>query len=411
MTRIFPDFAYGPAPRDGCFWDETCKLPETPRLAGNLSADVAIIGAGFTGLNAAIRIAQAGASVVVLDANSPGWGASGRNGGFCCLGGGMLEDDEIDRRWDVAARREWREAEMAAVEQVSVFLAETRTEADVAIGGETWLAHRAKDMKSIDANAARIKENYGVDAVVHDASRLAENGMKGPFHGGLTLPIGFGLNPRKYIAGLLRAAETEGAAVRGHAKVTDVEKTDDKWVLKTERGQITARQVIVATNGYSSENIPNWLAGRYMPTQSNVLVTRPLTQSELDAQGWGTHQICYDSRNLLHYFRLLPDRRFLFGMRGGLGASKQSEKRARAAAKRDFQNMFPAWADVELEHSWSGMVCLARNRLPFVGQVPGESGLWAETVLQWVVSLGAYSVIWFWATRRNYIHGFFANHW
>jgi glycine/D-amino acid oxidase-like deaminating enzyme len=140
---------------------------------------------------------------------------------------------------------------------------------------------------------------------------------------------------------------------------------------------VNAEQVIIATNGYSSDDLPDWLAGRYIPAQSNIIVTRPMSENELGAQGWTTLQASYDSRNLLHYFRLMPDRRFLFGMRGGLTSNPGAEARARARVRRDFETMFPAWAHVETPFRWSGMVCLARNGTPFAGPVPGRPGMFA----------------------------------
>ncbi|MEO9683305.1 FAD-binding oxidoreductase, partial [Tateyamaria sp.] len=92
MIRIFSDYAYGPGPRDGCWWDETAQIESNPVLLGEEICDVVIVGGGFTGLSAAYHLGQTGASVVVVEANSIGWGASGRNGGFCCLGGGMASD-------------------------------------------------------------------------------------------------------------------------------------------------------------------------------------------------------------------------------------------------------------------------------------------------------------------------------
>ena len=115
-----------------------------------------------------------------------------------------------------------------------------------------------------------------------------------------------------------------------------------------------------------------------MPTQSSVIVTRPLTQSELAAQGWTSGQASYDTRHLLHYFRLMPDNRMLFGVRGGLMANAKSEGRAMRRARADFDRMFPAWRDVDTPHSWSGMVCIARDRMPFVGQVPDQPGMFAS---------------------------------
>ena len=98
---------------------------------------------------------------------------------------------------------------------------------------------------------------------------------------------------------------------------------------------------------------------------------------EIQSQGWFSDQMAYDSRNLLHYFRLMPDRRFLFGMRGGLISSTRSEKAIRRQLRRDFEQMFPAWSGVETTHCWSGMVCLARNLVPFVGPVPEVKGMFA----------------------------------
>jgi glycine/D-amino acid oxidase-like deaminating enzyme len=114
-----------------------------------------------------------------------------------------------------------------------------------------------------------------------------------------------------------------------------------------------------------------------MPTQSNVIVTRPLTGHEIKSQGWNSAQMAYDTRNLLHYFRLMPDGRFLFGMRGGLRSSPRAEAASRRAILRGFSKMFPAWKDVEVTHSWSGMVSIARDQLPYVGPVPNMGGVFA----------------------------------
>ena len=103
-----------------------------------------------------------------------------------------------------------------------------------------------------------------------------------------------------------------------------------------------------------------------------------MTRSELEAQGWTSQQASYDTRNLLHYFRLMPDNRMLFGVRGGLMATQGSERRALQRARRDFDAMFPAWRKIETPHAWSGMVCIARNRMPFVGEIPGTAGMFAS---------------------------------
>jgi glycine/D-amino acid oxidase-like deaminating enzyme len=373
MKQIFSDFAYGDGPRDGCWWDETCTLPQHPVLQGQLACDVAIIGGGFTGLSAALHLARAGASVILVEAQQIGWGSSGRNGGFCCLGGGKASDAMLDRKFGRDGRLEWRGAEHAAVDLVGHLVSSLDLDVDRHSTGETLVAHRARDVAEFEQHAISIAENYGVTPEIISRDQLAERGMAGPFHGAMTTPIGFGLNPRKYLHGLVAAALDAGVRLFECSAVTGIAEQ----VIKTKAGAVRAERIILATNGYSSEDLPEWMAARYMPAQSTVLVTRPLTKAEVAAQGWSTDQMAYDTRNLLHYFRLLPDRRFLFGMRGGLRASPGTEAQARAAVVRDFRQMFPAWSDVDVSHSWSGLVCLARNQLPFVGPVPGQAHLLA----------------------------------
>lgn len=365
MNRIFGDFAYGSGPRAGCWWDKTCDLPAFPELEGDISADVAIVGGGFTGLNAALTLAEAGANVVVLEAEQPGWGASGRNGGFCCLGGGKASDRFLDRHFGKDARLEWRRAEIAAIDYVAGRIDHHGWDVDRHSQGETLLAHRPM---ALDAENAALFENYGVEPQHHSL-----DGFSGTFHGAMTLPLGFALNPRKYLAGLIAALENTNARLFGKSPVRSLRS----GAAQTSKGTVRADRLILATNGYSSEDVPDWLGGRYMPAQSNVLVTRPLSRAELDAQGWQSRQMCYDTRNLLHYFRLMPDNRFLFGMRGGLFSGQRAEAGARRALVRDFRRMFPAWADVTYDGSWSGLVAMARGQLPFVGPVPGHSGLFA----------------------------------
>ncbi|MEM1074882.1 MAG: FAD-dependent oxidoreductase [Pseudomonadota bacterium] len=377
MRRIFGAYAYGAGPRTNCWWDETCGLPRVPAISGPETADVAVIGGGFTGLSAAHALARAGVDVVLLEAMEIGWGASGRNGGFCCLGGAVAEDAELDARYGKAARLTFRAAEVAAVAHVEHFVDTHALVVDRHSKGETELAHRPGEMVSLRARVTQIQENYGVTPSLIEQDQLAAHGFGGgPFYGALTIPVGFGLNPRKYHAGLLTEVRAEGVRIFAGSPVERVASTSRGHVLHCAKGKVTASDVVIATNAYSSENVPDWLAGRYMPAQSNVLVTRPMTEQELEAQGWTTPQMSYDTRNLLHYFRLMPDRRFLFGMRGGLTSGAAAEAASRRRIRRDFERMFPAWQHVDVTHMWSGMVSLARDKIPFVGAIPHANGLW-----------------------------------
>ncbi|WP_037315261.1 NAD(P)/FAD-dependent oxidoreductase [Ruegeria halocynthiae] len=370
MRRLFPDYTYGPGPRTNCWWDETIASPDWPVLRGDLNVDVAVVGGGFTGMSAALHLAEAGVSVAVLEAETPGWGASGRNGGFCCTGGSKLSQNAMIRRFGDAAAQSYAQAEAEAVQLVAGLLNTHQIDAETHSKGETKLAHNPRAMEKLRRSA----EGAGK---LHEAADLPGLGFGDMFYGGYTDPIGFGLNPRKYLFGIANVAQAHGAKLYQQSTVETLQKTPSGFDVQTRSGRVRAENVLICTNGYSSEDLPPWLSGRYMPTQSTVLVTRPLSESELHAQGWTSDQMSYDTRNLLHYFRLMPDRRFLFGMRGGLRSSAGAEAAIRQQAQRDFRNMFPEWAGVEVTNMWSGMVCMSRSLTPYAGPIPGQPGMFA----------------------------------
>ncbi len=375
MRRIYENAAYR-NPKT-CWWRDTAAPAQQPQLEGDHRTEVAVIGGGFTGLNAALSLASANVDVTVIDAEQPGWGASGRNGGFCCLGGSKLSSALLAHRFGKYQRSVWHKTERAAVDHVDALLAEHAIDADRHSDGETQLAHTAHAMRDMQASAAEAAAFYGVAPEIIPVQELRLRGLNGRFFGGITLPIGFALNPAKYYAGLVRAAQRAGASLFGQTPALSLRRIGDHWRIATPKGNLTARKVILATNGYSSEDMPNWLRARYLPVQSTIIVTRPITPDEQAQQGWTSLQMCYDSRILLHYFRLMPDGRFLFGMRGGLRATAGAEAALSHKIRKDFHALFPEWREVEITHEWSGLVCLMRRLTPFAGPVPDHPGLYA----------------------------------
>ncbi|MCQ0091428.1 FAD-dependent oxidoreductase [Roseovarius sp. M141] len=373
MRRIYPAHAYGEAPRVKCYWPTTVESAVNSPAHGTLSADVAIIGAGFTGLSAALHLAESGADVIVLEARDVGWGASGRNGGFCCLGGSAASDKALARQFGENARREFRRAERHAVDLTEGLISRHAMQVDRHSNGETVMAHTEAAYQGLKTHAAEVERDYGVTPTLIPKAALAQNGMNGPFHGALTTPIGFGLNPMKYIQGLATAAIAAGVRIRAHSPVGRIEQSGS-FTLTTPEARIQARRLIVATNGYSSDDVPNWMKARYLPTQSNVLVTREMTEAELSAQGWTTMQACYDDRFFLHYFRLMPNNRMLFGMRGGLFSAPWADTRMHRNIRQHFEAMFPAWRHVETPHSWHGLLSIARDLTPFAGPIDTMQG-------------------------------------
>ena len=374
MRYVYEDAAYGPDPIRGLYWSTTVPHIPLPSLKGSHRCDVAIIGAGFTGLSAAYHLGQGGADVTLIDAQHPMFGATGRNGGFCCLGGGKISNARLAQLFGADQQQLYRQTEKAAVNLVDQFITDNNLDVDRHSNGETLLAHKPKHAQKFPALQAEIQRDYGVTADVLDAKELRQNGLGGAFFGAITNPIGFGLNPQKYASGLLQIAQSKGVKIYAKTPAQCIVPTASGYDITTPQGIVSCKKFIIATNGYSSEDMFPWMRARFLPVQSSVIVTRPITNQEQSAQGWTSAQMAYDSRFLLHYFRMMPNNRFLFGTRGGLHYTQRSNERISRKIRRDFVRMFPAWRDVAIDYEWSGLVALSRSETPYVGEIPGYDG-------------------------------------
>lgn len=363
----------------GSYWEASVDhVRQDRQLIGNAHFDVAVIGAGYAGLSAALKLAKSGLSIGVLEAEHVGFGASGRNGGFCCLGGTKLDARQLIRRFGLDEARKFAAYQVAGINLVAQRLENWGVDADYHSKGEIYLAHRPKDLASLKEEAAFLKDNFGIRTRVLGKSELDSEGYGGPeFHGGLHMPYGFALNPLKYLLALGDQVRQAGGRIFGKSPVTGVNQDGECWRLETEHGYVRAKKIVLAGNGYARETVPKWLHGRTLPVMSSIQVTRPLSKGELSDQGWTADTMAADTRRLLHYFRLLPDRRFLFGTRGGIFEKAPALTAMQKRARNDFETMFPAWAHVETEFAWHGNVCLARNLTPFVGEVPRMDGIYA----------------------------------
>jgi glycine/D-amino acid oxidase-like deaminating enzyme len=380
MTRLYHPAAFDPTRDVDSHWRATAKpLSFTaPELVGDQRAEIAVIGAGFTGLWAAKRLAERhGQEVAVIDAGQPAWGASGRNGGFCCMGSSKLGIPEMFKRYGEAETLAFMRLQQSAIEEVAAFLDERGEEADRHSDGELALAHKQSRVEELKEERDFLKRHCDIDSRFLSREELRQAGAHGPeFHAGLHIKSGFGLHPLKYARSLAEAAKESGVTFYGDSEVTQWRADAGRHRLITAKGSLSARKVILATNGYSREDIPGWLAGKLLPALSSIIVTRPLSDEEQRAQGWTTDLMSFDTRKLLHYFRKLPDGRFLFGGRGGLDASPEGLARREEILRGDFDRMFPEWRGVETERFWSGFVCLTYDLVPYVLPIDGLENAW-----------------------------------
>lgn len=385
MQRLYEPQAY--ASPVGSYWETTAPQIEWPELGRNTSAHTVIIGGGYTGLNCALALQRKGidpAAIVVLEAEQPGFGASGRNGGFCCLGGSKLTAQQAIKRFGFDDTLEYLKTQQASIETVRNNLERFHINADIHSVGETQLAYRLSAVKELEQEQKFLADSFGVTCDLLTGTEFAQSGFNSPeFFAALTNPHGFALNPMKYISGLTDAARQRGIKTFGKSPALSIANQANGYCVKTPNGTVKADHLVIATNGYSSEDTPRWLSGRLMPILTNIIVTRPLTSQELADQGWTSHQMCYDTRNSLHYFRLMPgvdgeSPRMLFGMRGGTSATEKSAQSRYKKIRADFDRIFPAWRSVATPFFWSGLACLTRDLTSFTGPIPEMKNAWAS---------------------------------
>ncbi|MGF7161938.1 glycine/D-amino acid oxidase-like deaminating enzyme [Rhodoligotrophos appendicifer] len=362
------------------YWEATAPPLDASleHLEGDVQADIAIIGGGYTGLSCAHELACAGAGrVILLEAGEPGWGASGRNGGFSCIGAAKLPWSTMIRRYGLADTQAFFAIQREAVLGLRQTAMELGIDADVSGHGEISLAHRPNRLAELAAEAEFLRRTFDHPTELLSPAALRERGL-GPssFHGGLYNPLGYAVHPLKLVRGLAAAAIAAGAEVYSHSAVRSIVSEAGRHRLVTDRATVTAPHVVLACNGFTQEHVLPVLSGRIMPVLSNIMVTRPLTEEEREGQGWTSPLMAFDTRNLLHYFRLLPDGRFLFGGRGGTDASSAGAAPREAELRAEFEQLFPAWRHVEHTHFWRGLACLSNDLVPYLGPLDDHRSLW-----------------------------------
>ena len=374
--RLYADEMYRFEEPQPSYWEaleggkESIGVP----LTDSQSCDVAIIGGGYTGLSAALHLARDySLDVRVLEAGHIGWGASGRNAGFCCIGATLLDIDQQVRQVGLEETRRYYRAQVEAVELVRQLGVDESIDLQIVGDAELDVAHSKAAFEHLQAHAETQRKVLGLDTRVYTAAEFRERFFDSTeqFGAAQTRPT-FALNPLRFARGLAAAALRRGALLHPHSEVIRWQKDGEWHVLQTAQGSLRARRVILATNGFAAENLSMELAGRPLPLISAMLVTRPLTDAELAAQRWQCAQPAVSSRILLNYFRMLPDRRFVFGGRGVSRGDPKGAKKTFDLIQRRLGEIWPAWRDIEIDYRWHGFVCFTRDRKPAIGVMESD---------------------------------------
>lgn len=339
------------------YYAATTTAPDLkPALRGRITADLCVVGGGYTGLTAALLAAQAGLDVVLVDAQRVGWGASGRNGGQLGSGFNMdqralehcLGKDSAHQLWDMA---------LDAKELTRSLCAEHAPDAGYTPGvlEAYW---QARDLPKARDYARHLHEHYGydaLDALDRDACHAA-TGTRA-YHGGV-LDRGAGhLHPLRYALGLARAAADAGVRIFEQTAVHHIEHTMPA-TLHCDHGQITAEHVIIATNGYGT-GLSKSIASHVMPINNFVVATEPLSEHPEIMRG---NIAVADSKFVVNYFRKSTDNRLIFG--GGENYSYRFPKDIAAKVRPAMTQVYPQLASVKIDYAWGGTLAITTSRLP-----------------------------------------------
>ncbi|CUX82872.1 MAG: gamma-glutamylputrescine oxidase PuuB [Roseibaca calidilacus] len=353
MNLLFANDRAGQYPPS--YYAETATpLPLQASLRGAVQADVCIIGGGYTGLSAALHLAQRGYSVRLLEAHRVGFGASGRNGGQ--IGPGQrIEQDAIERMVGHEDARALWQMGLDARDLVHELIAHHGIDSPISPGviHADWQASGARHSH---AYAEKLARDYGyTDIEALDRAQIQQIVQSPAYQGGI-LDHGAGhLHPLRYALGLARAALAAGAVIHENALVVAIEP-GAKPIIRTQSGHVQADHVILAANGYLGGLVPQ-VAARVMPINNFIIATEPLPEGTVLTRN---HAVA-DSKFVINYFRLSQDNRLLFG--GGESYGYRFPDILRTVRKPMLQ-VFPQLADTRITHAWGGTLAITMTRLP-----------------------------------------------
>jgi len=329
--------------------------------------DFAIVGSGYTGLAAARVLANAGNSVVVLEENNIGWGASSRNGGMATPG---LKQDiyKIYKKYGIKYAKEFWKASVSAIDLLEDIIDEYKINCDWHRGGHIALACKQSHFNKMPEYANWIKKHLGHEKTIVKKREIKTEIGTDFYYGGLSDEISGGLQPSKFVNGFAKALVGLGVYLCENSRVDSIKRKSSFYEVLTARGLIKAKDVIIATNGYTDSLVPE-LKPKIFPVGSYIIVSDVLSK-ELQLCLSPKGRMFYDSKWFINYFRLTPDGRMLWGGRNDLSTNLDLSESATILSK-EVRRVFPELETVKFTHTWTGKLGITFDLMPHIGKING----------------------------------------
>ena len=351
-------------------WTDQFPRPNNLATSHNPSSDtdIAIIGSGYTGLCAARILRKNGASVTVFERNTIGWGASSRNGGMATPG---LKQgiQKIYKMYGSKLAHEFWKASVDAIDLIEEIVDEHSIDCDWQRNGHASLATKPSHAPRLKQYGSWLEKKFGHVQNYIPKNQIRDEIGSDAYHGALTDEISGGLHASKYVYGLATTVSNLGVQLCEHTDVLDIEKNDSNYFrLITSKGDVRAKKVIIATNGYTDRLVPR-LKPLIFPVGSYIVVTEPLSE-DLQNIISPKKRMYYDSKWFLNYFRLTPDGRMLWGGRNDLSTDLDLDDSAKRLT-RELYSILPDLRDIPITHTWTGKLGITFDLMPHIGEKNG----------------------------------------
>lgn len=336
------------------------------QLKGNKHTDVVIIGAGFTGLSTAYHLEKEGINTIVVEQESVGWGASGRNGSLMLIGykKTMMQ---IAKKHGIHVAQEMLQLSLDGIDLVKDIIDEHDIDCEFTHHGSFTAAYKPSHLEKLKREQEFMHDKLNYENTIIEPKDTRSEIDSPLYHGGLIDPNSHYFHPLNYTIGLANAVENLGGTIYEKSGVTSIEYTDDGVTVHTDKGKVFAENIVIATNGYASD-IDKKLKRSIIPMTSHMLATEPLGE-ELANRLIPKRRGIFDTKNILYYFRMSEDNRLLFG-----GRIQGKESNQLYDKLRDYMlDVFPQLNAYKTDYTWGGKTAVTMDFMPRIGQLQNKA--------------------------------------